>query len=171
MEALLNGLLQYSRIGRGDETLERVDTGALVREIVALYADTHTLTIEIDPDLPRMYLAKTPFSIVVRNLIGNAIKHHSRPDGHIWVHASDRDDQVAFTIRDDGPGILPQYHEEIFKMFSTLHTPNETSGSGLGLAMVKKALEFVGGDIKLDSNEGQGVSITFTWPKSTQVQT
>jgi signal transduction histidine kinase len=56
-------------------------------------------------------------------------------------------------------------------MFSTLHTPNETSGSGLCLAMVKKALEFVGGDIKLDSNEGQGVSITFTWPKSTQVQT
>ncbi|MBC8077791.1 MAG: hypothetical protein H7Y32_17075, partial [Chloroflexales bacterium] len=72
---------------------------------------------------------------------------------------------VEFSVRDDGPGIAPQYHERAFTIFQTLAPRDRVEGSGLGLSLVKKIVESEGGAITLESQEGQGAIFRFTWPK------
>jgi signal transduction histidine kinase len=73
---------------------------------------------------------------------------------------------LAFAVRDDGPGIAPQYHERIFQMFQTLKPRDQVEGSGMGLAMAKKHVEAYGGKISVQSEPGLGSVFRFTWPKS-----
>ena len=105
---------------------------------------------------------------MLRNLIGNAIKHHDRAVGHIEISAVEHGDHVEFVVSDDGPGIPPEYHEEIFRMFSTLKPRDVVEGSGMGLAMVRKILENRGGTIHVESAEGRGATFRFTWPRSAE---
>jgi signal transduction histidine kinase len=107
-----------------------------------------------------------PLETVLRNLMGNAIKHHHRADGCIRVTAIDLVDQVEFRIADDGPGIAPSFHERIFELFQTLQPRDQVEGSGMGLAIVKKTVESLGGSITVDSDVGTGAMFRFTWPKS-----
>lgn len=104
---------------------------------------------------------------VLQNLVDNAIKHHDRTDGRIWITGADMDDKVSFTVTDDGPGIPEEYHARIFGMFQTLRRRDEVEGSGLGLAMVKRYVERNGGDITLNSTNGaRGAAFQFTWVKA-----
>jgi CheY-like chemotaxis protein/anti-sigma regulatory factor (Ser/Thr protein kinase) len=102
------------------------------------------------------------------NLIGNAIKHHDKRTSHIEVTVEDRESDFVFAVRDDGPGISAQYHEQIFKMFQTLKPRDQIEGSGMGLAIVRKHIERFGGTLSLESAEGQGCIFHFTWPKHQQ---
>lgn len=166
MERLLNDLLAYSRVGRRDGLTEVVDTTALVNDIVALLAPPPGFTIHIVGELPALLTPKTPIEIVLRNLIGNALKHHHAPEvGAVWISARAVDDFVEFCVRDNGPGIDPQYHERIFGIFQTLQPRDQVEGSGIGLALVKKAVEYRGGAIRLESDGKSGVAFYFTWPK------
>ena len=97
--------------------------------------------------------------------MGNAIKHHDRKSGRIEVTVEERDTEYGFAVKDDGPGIPAQFHEQIFKMFQTLKPRDQVEGSGMGLAMVRKNIEIFGGTLKVDSSEGQGSTFRFTWPK------
>ena len=72
---------------------------------------------------------------------------------------------VEFEVSDDGPGIAPQYHARIFEMFQTLQPRDQTEGSGMGLAIVKKLVESYGGTIAVESAGGQGSTFRFTWPR------
>jgi signal transduction histidine kinase len=103
--------------------------------------------------------------MVLRNLIGNAVKHHHREDGRIVIRTRDLGDWLEFLVEDDGPGIHPMYHKRIFELFQTLHPRDQVEGSGMGLAIVKKLVESQGGIIELDSAEGKGARFRFTWPK------
>jgi two-component system sensor kinase FixL len=69
-----------------------------------------------------------------------------------------------FAVQDDGPGIAPQFHDQIFKMFQTLRPRDQVEGSGMGLAMVRKNIETFGGSLNLESSEGKGSIFSFTWP-------
>ena len=100
----------------------------------------------------------------------NAIKHHDRTDGRIWITGADLGDKVSFTVTDDGAGIPEEYHARVFGMFQTLRRRDEVEGSGLGLAMVKRYVERNGGDITLDSTDGaRGAAFQFTWIKAQQM--
>jgi signal transduction histidine kinase len=103
---------------------------------------------------------------VLRNLINNAIKHHDGLSGRVDVKARALDGWVEFSVCDDGPGIAPEYHERIFQMFQTLRPRDEVEGSGMGLAIVKKAVEEKGGRIRVESEAGRGACFVFTWPKA-----
>ena len=166
LESLLDDLLAYSRAGRGELTTERVDTEGLVEEIAALVSPPEGFKIIAAPDLPDLTTAKAPLTQVFQNLIGNAIKHHNHPaDGHIWVDATALPYVYEFTVTDDGAGIPQQFRERVFGMFQTLRPRDEVEGSGMGLAIVKKLVERVGGRVWLsDGRDGRGLTVHFTWP-------
>jgi signal transduction histidine kinase len=109
--------------------------------------------------------AKVPLEAVFRNLINNAIKHHDRPDGRIEISCRENGAWYDFTVGDDGPGIPPESHEQIFQMFETLKPRDSVEGSGMGLAIIKKIVESMGGRVGVDSAVGQGARFRFTWPK------
>jgi len=168
MQTLLDDMLEYARVGRSDGDMTHIDTGELAREIVETLPLPKAFTVSVGP-MPMLLSHRTPLNQVLRNLIGNAVKHHDRPDGRVEISASDHGDHIEFIVQDDGPGIAQAYHDQIFRMFKTLKPRDAVEGSGMGLALVKKIVEGRGGRIYLESTEGKGATFRFTWPRSTEV--
>lgn len=165
LEQLLNGLLDYSRIGREHYAAETVDSAALVEEIVELLAPPAGFSI-ISTALPILLTHRVPLATTLRNLISNAIKHHHQPAmGQVQVTARLLDQWVEFCVADNGPGIAPEFHERIFAMFQTLQSRDLVEGSGIGLTLVKKIVESYGGQIAVESAVGQGATFRFIWPR------
>ncbi len=165
MEALINGLLQFSRSGRVTTDKSSVSVAALLAEIVDYLDPPPSFTIEIAPNMPTLTTQRLPLEQVFSNLIGNAIKHHPRLDGKVQISFQDKGKSCEFTIADNGKGIAPEYHEKIFGIFQTLEARDRSENTGIGLAIVKKIVENYGGRIKIASQEGNGASFSFTWNK------
>ncbi|HEU5089096.1 MAG TPA: PAS domain S-box protein, partial [Roseiflexaceae bacterium] len=164
MEALIDGILQFSRVGRTSGDVEQVDTGELVREVIDMLAPPANVSIDVAPDMPILQSYRLPLTQVFSNLIGNAVKHNADMPLHISIAAQLAGRFVEFSVRDDGQGIAPQYHERVFGIFQTLASRDKVEGSGLGLALVKKIVEHMRGHIRLESDEGAGATFSFTWP-------
>jgi signal transduction histidine kinase len=167
MEKLLDDLLEYSRIGRvQDNRFAEIVTGnVLMSDILILLSPSKAFTITTSSNFADIQVKRMPLQQILMNLISNAIKHHDKAEGHIEVTVKDHDAYYTFAVKDDGPGIAPQYHQQIFKMFQTLKPKDQIEGSGMGLAMVRKNIEVFGGTLKLKSSEGKGSTFSFTWPK------
>ncbi|WP_309734695.1 ATP-binding protein [Chamaesiphon sp. OTE_75_metabat_556] len=165
MEAKIDGLLDYARIGKTDAESELVATAQLVAEIVEILAPAPTFTISISPALPILSANRLLLSQVFANTIGNAIEHHDRTDGLIKISCQTRSDCYEFAIADDGVGIAPEHHERIFGIFQAMNPQNRSNSTGIGLAIVKKIVEAEGGTIWLESQMGEGTTFYFTWPK------
>lgn len=165
LEKLLDDLLTYSRIGRNLGDINSVDTEKLATEVFELLNPPSDFVLKMDGELPIFDTLTTPLEIIFRNLIGNAIKHHDRPNGIITISSSENFHYYHFEISNDGPGIKPEHQEQIFEMFKTLKPRDEVEGSGMGLAVIKKILEYQGGDIQVFSDSERGASFVFTWPK------
>lgn len=165
MEALINGLLAYSRIGRTEVATERVNVSELLLEILDSLIYPATFIISIQPEMPTLLAKKLLLSQVFSNLISNAIKHHHRRDGQIKIKATPKDDYYEFSVSDDGPGIAPENHQRVFDIFQTLRGQEVAESTGIGLSIVKKIIETEGGQIFLLSNLGEGATFRFTWPK------
>lgn len=169
MEALIDAILDYSRAGRVAGRPERVDTRTLVGDIADLLAPPEGFRIEIQDPMPVLLADRVRLQQVFMNLIGNALKHHhAKHRGHVIVSSEDVGSHHRFTVRDDGPGIAPRFHEKVFVIFQTLEPRDKVEGTGIGLALVKKIVESQGGTIALESAEGQGATFRFTWPKTPQ---
>jgi signal transduction histidine kinase len=171
MEKLLDDLLEYSRIGRSvDERYAEIITGdVLTGNILALLSPPEGFTVNVSSGFAAIRVPRMPLQQILMNLISNAIKHHDKRNGRIDVTVEDCDTHHAFAVRDDGPGIPAQFHDLVFKMFQTLKPRDQVEGSGMGLAMVRKHIELVGGTLDLESSEGNGSTLRFTWPKQRQV--
>ncbi|HIK41796.1 ATP-binding protein [Thermoleptolyngbya sp. M55_K2018_002] len=165
MEALINGLLEYSRVGRVESPVERVSLSVLLDEVIDSIDPPDTFTITIPPDLPTLITKRLPLRQVFANLISNAVKHHDRPDGQVRIGVKDLGDRYEFSVADDGPGIAPEYHRKIFMIFQTLQARDVKESTGVGLSIVKRIVETEGGTIHLDSEEGAGTTFYFTWNK------
>lgn len=165
MSTMINDLLEYARAGRRRMEPERVDTAELLRDLVDLISPPSSFKIEVGAGLPVLETPRGPLEQVLRNLITNAIKHHDRPEGTVRIEARmDEKSGCVFTVRDDGPGIEPKFHERIFHMFEKLRSRDEVEGSGIGLALVKRIVEGQGGRVWIEAAEGRGASFHFTWP-------
>jgi len=167
LQNLLDSLLTHARVGRAESQISDVDTAEVVQNASDLLLVSDQFVISCGNTMPTIRTDKTAFDQVMRNLIGNALKHHDRDHGRVLVSSKDLGAQIEFRIEDDGPGIPQQYHERVFEMFQTLKPRDEVEGSGMGLAIVKKIVEAIGGTITLQSDPARkrGTAILFTWPK------
>jgi PAS domain S-box-containing protein len=166
MEALIDGILQLSRVGRVRTNPEAVRVSELLREVVDLLHPPEGFVIEIGADMPTVTAERLRLEQVFMNLINNAIKYHGPPPGRVWVSWRDAGgNRLEFAVADDGPGIAAQYHEKIFAVFQTLAARDKVEGTGLGLSLVRKIVEDQGGRVWVDSEPGRGATFRFTWPK------
>jgi len=167
MEALIDGILAYSRAGRVLKSPEAVDTGTLVREVIELLAPPSGVTIQVPPQMPTLNAERVPLQQVFLNLIGNAVKYTraERPDPVIRIDWRDAGNAFEFSVSDNGPGIEPEYHERIWGIFQTLAPRDKVEGTGIGLAVVRKIVETRDGFVSLESSPGQGAIFRFIWPK------
>lgn len=165
LEALINGLLDYSKIGRQNLASEKVDTTVMLKEIIDLLNPPTSITITIAPKMPLLKTKKILLYQVFSNLLSNAIKFNNKPSGHIRVDVVLQHQFFQFTISDNGMGIDAKYHEKIFTIFQTLESRDKVEGTGIGLSIVKKCIEDVGGTIRIESEVGKGSQFIFTWPK------
>jgi signal transduction histidine kinase len=165
MDELLNALLNYSRIGRSAVEPTEVRMSALIREIEEMYVGDSGLELRTTSELPTLTTDVVGLRQVLANLISNAVKHRDEASTRIEVSCVDEGDWYEFTVRDDGPGIAPQYHDRVFEMSQTLKPRDEVEGSGMGLALVERQVLSNGGRVLLSSGDGRGATFRFTWSK------
>jgi signal transduction histidine kinase len=166
MKRLISDLLSFSRVNtRGQEPqitdLNQVVDGVLNNLEVAIKENGADITH--DP-LPHLKTDATQMAQVFQNLIGNAIKFRSERSLQVHVGAERINGEWQFCVQDNGIGIDPQYADRIFVIFQRLHTREEYSGTGIGLAICKKIVERHGGRIWMESKLGQGSTFFFTLP-------
>ncbi|WP_299412768.1 CHASE3 domain-containing protein [Acaryochloris sp. IP29b_bin.148] len=165
MEALINGLLQFSRVGRRQSTIETVRVGDLLTDIIDSLAPPTEFQIEIVGPMPTLQTDTLQLQQVFSNLLSNAIKHHHQSEGHIRISGQKQLDFYEFMVSDDGPGIAEDYHDKIFKIFQVLDSRDATENTGIGLSIVKKIIESKGGSIQVESEVNHGTTFRFTWPQ------
>lgn len=166
MNALIEGLLQYSRIGRTQETFTIVNVDDLLKEIIDSLAPAAGFEVVIQPGMPQLYTSPLQLSQVFTNLISNALTHHDKKRGRVEITVEDLGNICRFSVIDDGPGIDPVYHTKVFEIFQTLQPPDRADSTGIGLALVKKIVESNNCEIELHSKKGAGTTVRFTWPKN-----
>lgn len=166
MNALIEGILAYSRAGRAADPPACVDTGLLVREVVELIAPPPEVQVKLPDDMPTLETERVLLEQVFMNLLGNAVKYGgaARPDVEIRIGWRRIDGGIQFTVSDNGPGIASEYQDRIWGIFQTLARRDQVEGTGIGLSVVKKIVERRGGRISLESAPGQGATFLFTWP-------
>lgn len=165
MNGLIQGLLEYSRVGRQKISAETINVGDLVREVIDSLAPPSEFTIVVAPDMPVLTTDKLPLNQVFTNLISNAIKYHPHDSGNITISVTEQDKFYEFAVADDGLGIDPKYHDRIFGIFQTLQARDTIESTGIGLSIVKKIVEGRGGKIRIKSQLGEGSTFYFTWNK------
>jgi signal transduction histidine kinase len=165
MEKLLDDLLTYSRAGRTDAAIGETNVAEIFASIIEVLGPPAHIKVRVEGQLPVIVTASAQLEQVLRNLVNNAIKHHDKPAGEVVLSVQHVGDFVEFIVRDDGPGILPQFHEKIFQLFQTLKRRDEVEGSGMGLAVVKKLVEQQNSRITVHSQgNGSGSEFRFQWP-------
>lgn len=165
MGSLIDGILQYSRVGREGGTLRRVDLNLVVADVVDLLGPPSTIAVAIAPALPVLWTEPTRIRQVFHNLVSNAIKYMDKADGRIAVACEDDGMFWRFSVADNGPGIESRHFERIFQLFQTLAPRDRVESTGVGLALVKKIVELLGGRVWVQSTVGTGTIFHFTLPK------
>lgn len=166
MDNLINGILQYSRVGQVKEKIIAVDLDQLVREVIDLLSPAANIMVSFENTLPTVMAEPTRIEQIFQNLLSNAIKYMDKPQGEIRIACSSEDKQWKFIIADNGPGIELRHFERIFQLFQTLAPRDRVEGTGVGLSLVKKIVEMYGGKIWLESKVGEGSTFFFTLPKT-----
>jgi PAS domain S-box-containing protein len=167
MEALIDAILEYSRVGRKKGKVEPVPVRRLLDDVVDLLAPPPGFAVTLPPEMPVVRTERARLQQVFMNLIGNAIKHHPEKErGAVAVGVEDAGAFWRFSVSDNGRGIPRRFHEKVFAVFQTLEARDKVEGTGIGLAIVKKVVESKGGRVELESDEGQGATFRFTWPKA-----
>ena len=163
LEAMFEGLLNYSRVGRVKTEPQWVDVAVLLQEVIDTLAPPTDFTIEVASGMPRLYTERSQLQQVFSHLIKNSFAHHLSPQGTVKISAKQEADGYKFTVSDDGIGIAEQFQERVFLIFQTLQARDNVENVGMGLAIVKKIVESQGGTIRLDSKVGKGAKFSFTW--------
>lgn len=165
MEHLLDDLLAYSKAGHTSGELKLVNVKTLCFDLFELLNTTAKMNLHVDDNIKEFKTAKAPLIMVIRNLLDNAIKHNNKADGNIWITVNEVENYYEFTFKDDGPGVNPEDFAKMTQIFSTLKAKDEMEGSGMGLAIIKKIIDKFDGKLVFLSNESEGLTIKFDWPK------
>ena len=166
MQALIQDLLTYSRVGRGQAPTQPTDLDdAFDRALANLHAaiEESGAAISAEP-LPTVVADASQMTQLLQNLIGKALKFHGTEPVEVRVGAERHNGQWTFGVADNGIGIDPKHAERIFAIFQRLHTREEYPGTGIGLALCRKIVERHGGRIWVESEPGRGTTFRFTLP-------
>jgi PAS domain S-box-containing protein len=166
MHNLIDGVLQYSRVGRIKEEATEVDLNELIPGVIDSITPPEHIRIVVKPDLPVIECEKTRITQVFQNLVGNAVKFLDKPAGEVEVDCVQEGDFWCFSVSDNGPGIEEKHFDRIFRLFQTLASRDEFESTGVGLALTKKIVEMYGGRIWVESEVGRGSTFRFTFPVS-----
>ena len=169
MRQIILDLLEFSRAGRGEDNEEDLDLNELVPDIQVLFRQQiaeKNAVISFDV-LPVIRAYRAPMLQVLQNLLGNALTY-TVENNPCRIHISSTESHTHFTIavKDNGLGINKEYFEKIFIIFQRLHHRKQFAGTGVGLAITKKNVKNMGGDILVESEEGKGSTFYFTISKN-----
>jgi light-regulated signal transduction histidine kinase (bacteriophytochrome) len=168
MRQIILDLLEYSRVGRQQYQFEKIDTREMLKEAFRMYTNviTEKKILVSYESVPDIIAAKMPIQQLFQNLIGNAIKYQQPGNiPEIKISATDNIDHWQFIVADNGIGIDQDYFNKIFVIFQRLHSKDEYSGTGIGLAICKKIIDNHQGKIWVESTPGKGSTFFFTIPK------
>lgn len=164
MQALLDDLLTYARIGREDTAESDVYLPELYQDIAQLLDIPDSFAVSV-PD-KTLHVPALPFKTVLLNLIGNAIKHNDKARGTVDIQVDESRHYYQIKVIDNGPGIDPQYFGKVFQLFQTLKPRDEIEGSGIGLSVVMKYVTNFGGKIDVESDGKSGTTFSLSWSKT-----
>ncbi|MBN2011828.1 PAS domain S-box protein [candidate division KSB1 bacterium] len=167
MDRLIDGILEYSRIGRTHEEPVSVNLNKIIDEAIELISPPDYIHITVECELPTIIGDHTRFVQLFENLLSNAVKFMDKPEGFVSIRCQDAGKMWKLSITDNGPGIDKQHFKRIFKIFQTLHARDEIESTGIGLTVVNKIVELYGGEIWVESEIGKGSTFFITLPKRT----
>ena len=172
MQRLIDDLLQLSRLNTQSRNIQDISLASACQHAMTRLGSLITesgASIKLE-NLPTLKFDRSELVQLFQNLIGNAIKF--QPQGQkpeIVISAERVDGKHRIGIKDNGIGIDEKYRTEVFEIFRRLHTQEEFEGTGIGLALVKKIVDFYQGEIEVDSVEGEGTTITLVFPENREV--
>jgi signal transduction histidine kinase len=165
---MIDGLLQYSK---SDKNLEKdkieLNLEVLIKDLTDLFVFQNNSEITLKSNLTSINVNKTAVEQILINLVANAIKYNDKEITKIRIKVTEKEAFYKISVKDNGPGILPENHERIFQLFEVLSAEDRfgKNGNGIGLATVKKTVESLGGTITIDSKIEKGSKFTFTLSK------
>ncbi|GAC1544511.1 MAG: hypothetical protein NVS3B16_12590 [Vulcanimicrobiaceae bacterium] len=163
MQALVEDLLSYSRVGTQGAAFARIDANDVVATVLqnlAVQIEESGARIDV-ANLPYVYADRAQLTSIFQNLVANSLKYRGQGAPVIGISCGTRGARFVFTVSDNGIGIAPQYFERIFRMFARLHTREKYTGTGIGLAITKRMVECHRGSINLESQPGLGSRFSF----------
>lgn len=165
MRELIQALMTYSRVGRGELHAEWVDTQALVEAtLVSLGVGIDDPRVEVAPGLPGVRADRALLGQVFQNLIANALKFTGGSEARVRVAAQRHGPEWLYSVADQGIGIEARYAERVFEVFERLHARDVYEGAGIGLAVCRRVIERHGGLIWVQPDTPVGTTICFTLP-------
>ncbi len=170
MGALLDDLLDYSRVTTSDKNSELMNTANIAAKVrmnltPRLEENSGDIVINYD-EMPEIQGNKSQFGQLLQNLISNGLKFHNGKDPVVKVDCKERKNDFLFSVKDNGIGISKANQAKIFDMFTRLHTREKYEGTGIGLSTCKKIVDRHGGEIWVESEEGHGCTFFFTFSKN-----
>ncbi len=170
MQDLIKGVLEYSRLGRSHEKHVTIDLNRVIEEIVSLLDCEDKIEVRVENPLPVIKAEEMRINQLFQNLISNAVKYMDKEKGLVRINCKELEHFWQLSVSDNGPGIDPQYHEQIFRMFKSLSIDPNTDSTGIGLTLVKRIVEMYGGKIWVESQLGEGCTFIFTIPKKIETR-
>lgn len=166
MQQLIDGIMTFAKVSHSSEQIIEIQLSPFLEDLIeGLDVPSH-IKIDIQDDLPKVNFELTQLTQVFQNLLSNAVKYMDKPEGRIKVEAKSKPSFWEICVSDNGPGIEKTYHEKIFQIFETLESRDKIDSSGVGLSIVKKIIDKVGGELWVESEVGKGSSFFFQVPKN-----
>ncbi len=165
-DALVRDLLDLSRVGQKAVPAECINMREFLKGISDEFTFPQDVVVEIADDWPAITVEPVVFRMIFQNLISNAEKFNKSSPRTVQLGWRESDaDHWEFCVRDNGIGIEARFHEQIFRLFERLHVEDEYEGTGIGLAIVRKAVNYLRGSIRLESRPGEGSAFYVLLPK------
>lgn len=164
---LVNGVLEYSRLGRGSPPQVPVDPHAVALEAIEDIAGGATLAIRLSGPFPRVLCDPTQLKQVFQNLIDNAIKYANAPELRLKISANATDDLVQIAVEDNGVGIPPEHRTRVFQPFVRLEPDDDGDSTGMGLSFCRRIVESWGGRIDVEDATDGGTKVVFSVKRAT----
>jgi light-regulated signal transduction histidine kinase (bacteriophytochrome) len=168
MRTLIQDLLSYSRLNKGDMMKDVVDLHLVLQQVLNDFEDkikAQNIQVTYDP-LPTVIGNMSQLHQLLQNLIANAIKFQDKKDPQVKLTVEIEKDTAKIGVKDNGIGIDARYFDQIFKVFQRLHSKDKYPGTGIGLAICKKIVEHHGGRLWVDSKPNEGATFFLSFPKN-----